>query len=270
MEEFENFTRGFKGIWIPKEVWLDDRLNALDKIILMEIDSLDSSEEGCYATNEYITIFYQYNTRKVTESISKLIEFEYLYVYKFDGRKRHLKSRLSNCARQTSKNCEADWQNLLESNINNNIYNNNSSNNNNIYNNSNYNKSLNNNKNEVYNKSLDNKYNNNIYVYIEENFVRTLNPIEYEVVSRWEDNDLTRYAIKEAVLKGIYNIKYIDTVLSNYKKNSITTVQQAQEQEKKFKEKKNGNSERPMTASEKRQELYKRMEEKYGNDNTRN
>ena len=110
----------------------------------------------------------------------------------------------------------------------------------------------------------------NIYIYIEQNFGRTLNPIEYEVIAHWEDNDLTRYAIKEAVLKGIYNIKYIDTVLSNYEKNSIRTVQQAQEQEKKFKEKKNGNSERPMTASEKRQELYRRMEEKYGNDNTRN
>ena len=140
-----------------------------------------------------------------------------------------------------------------------NIINNNNSSNNNINNN------INNNNNIYEDINI-----NNIYIYIEENFVRTLNPIEYEVVSRWEDNDLTRYAIKEAVLKGIYNIKYIDTVLSNYKKNSITTVQQAQEQEKKFKEKKNGNGEKQMTASEKRQEMYKRLEEKYGNDNTRN
>ncbi len=32
----------------------------------------------------------------------------------------------------------------------------------------------------------------NIYTYIEENFGRTLSPIEYEEVSMWEDNELTR------------------------------------------------------------------------------
>lgn len=40
--------RDFKGVWIPKEVWLDTRLNALDKVILTEIDSLDNGERGCY------------------------------------------------------------------------------------------------------------------------------------------------------------------------------------------------------------------------------
>ena len=27
-----NDNRDFKGVWIPKEVWLDTRLNALDKV----------------------------------------------------------------------------------------------------------------------------------------------------------------------------------------------------------------------------------------------
>jgi hypothetical protein len=39
--------RDFKGVWIPKEIWLDERLNALEKIILTEIDSLDATERGC-------------------------------------------------------------------------------------------------------------------------------------------------------------------------------------------------------------------------------
>ena len=34
--------REWRGIWIPKEVWLDERLSALEKIILFEIDSLDN------------------------------------------------------------------------------------------------------------------------------------------------------------------------------------------------------------------------------------
>jgi hypothetical protein len=33
--------RDFKGIRIPKEVYLDKRLNANEKILLAEIDSLD-------------------------------------------------------------------------------------------------------------------------------------------------------------------------------------------------------------------------------------
>lgn len=108
-----NQERDFKGIWIPKNVWLDNRLNALDKIILMEIDSLDFEEKGCYASNEYIAEFCQCSERKVSEAISKLIEFNYIYLESFNGRTRVLRSTLSNCAKQTSKNCEAEKQKNL-------------------------------------------------------------------------------------------------------------------------------------------------------------
>lgn len=74
-----------------------------------------------------------------------------------------------------------------------------------------------------------------IYDFLEQNFGRTLNGIEIEMIKEWNDNELTRYAIKQAVLNGKYNVKYINTILVNYKNNSITTVQQAQEDEKKFK-----------------------------------
>lgn len=30
----DELTRDFKGIWIPKEIWLDSRLNTIDKIYL--------------------------------------------------------------------------------------------------------------------------------------------------------------------------------------------------------------------------------------------
>jgi DnaD/phage-associated family protein len=74
-----------------------------------------------------------------------------------------------------------------------------------------------------------------IYDFLERNFGRTLNGIEIEMIKEWNDNELTRYAIKQAVLNGKYNVKYINTILVNYKNNSITTAQQAQEDEKKFK-----------------------------------
>lgn len=112
------------------------------------------------------------------------------------------------------------------------------------------------------NKKLNNIYNNNIYDFIEENFGRTLNPLEYEEISKWEDNELTRYAIKEAILGGKYNIKYISVVLHNYKMNSIKTVQQAQEEKVKFKHKP---KKEYKSAYEKRQEMYRRLEEEYDN-----
>lgn len=124
-----NESRDFKGVWIPKEVWLDTRLNALDKVILMEIDSLDQGENGCYASNEHLANFCQCSKTKVSTAISKLIECGYLYIQNFDGRKRELKSRLSNFERQNIENCNADIQNLKESNTYRNTDNNTVSNN---------------------------------------------------------------------------------------------------------------------------------------------
>lgn len=115
--------RDFKGVWIPKEVWLDSRLNALEKVILTEIDSLDSSERGCWASNQHIAEFCQCSESKVSKSISKLIELGYIYLQSFDGRTRELKSRLSNFEKQSSKKCEADKQNLRQSNTLNNTTN---------------------------------------------------------------------------------------------------------------------------------------------------
>lgn len=119
-----NESRDFKGVWIPKKVWLDTRLNALDKVILMEIDSLDQGEKGCYASNEHLAEFCQCSKTKVSTAISKLIKCGYLYIQNFDGRKRELKSRVSNFERQNIKSWNADIQNLKESNTDNNTDNN--------------------------------------------------------------------------------------------------------------------------------------------------
>lgn len=66
--------RQFEGIWIDKNIWLDKQLSALDKIIYTEIKSLDTTEDGCYASNEYLANFCQCSTSKVSSSIAKLIE----------------------------------------------------------------------------------------------------------------------------------------------------------------------------------------------------
>lgn len=94
--EIAKNSRDFKGVWIPKEVWLDTDLNALDKIILVEIDSLDSEERGCFASNKYLAEFCQCSESKVSRSISKLTKLGYVSVKSFNGRCRVLKSLLKN------------------------------------------------------------------------------------------------------------------------------------------------------------------------------
>ena len=112
--------RGFKGIWISAEVWLDERLTALDKMILAEITSLDTGE-GCYASNKYLAEFCGCKEIKVSNSVTKLKEIGYLELVKFDGRQRILKSCLTKKIRQTYKKDKADLQKNKVSTLNNNI-----------------------------------------------------------------------------------------------------------------------------------------------------
>lgn len=119
--------RDFKGIWIPKEIWLREDLTALDKVILAEIDSLDN-ENHCIAGNEYFAEFCKCSESKITKTIKKLIELNLIEQTHFDGRHRTLKVVKS--TRQSSKKCdksskkyEAEPQKVRANNTNNNTIN---------------------------------------------------------------------------------------------------------------------------------------------------
>lgn len=61
-----------------------------------------------------------------------------------------------------------------------------------------------------------------IYSIIENEFGRTLSPIEYETIKKWLDSnikeELIMEALKEAVLNGVNNLKYIDKILYEWNK----------------------------------------------------
>lgn len=110
--------RDFKGVWIPKEIWLNQDLTLLEKAIYVEIDSLDN-ENHCTASNEYFAEFCSCSESKVSKAIKKLKDLGMIEdVLPFDGRHRRL--RVAKNARQGSKKCYADWQKMLPSNIDNN------------------------------------------------------------------------------------------------------------------------------------------------------
>ena len=64
-------NRDFKGVWIPKEIWLNKELKIMEKLFLIEIDSLDN-EKGCFASNKYFSEFFGLSKGRCTQIIKKL------------------------------------------------------------------------------------------------------------------------------------------------------------------------------------------------------
>jgi hypothetical protein len=88
-------NRDFKGVWIPKEIWLNTDLSIIEKVLLVEIDSLDNSDRGCFASNEYLAKFVQLSEGRVANIISDLKKRKFLIQVFFDGRNRGLRIRKS-------------------------------------------------------------------------------------------------------------------------------------------------------------------------------
>nr|DAQ00809.1 MAG TPA: helix-turn-helix domain protein [Caudoviricetes sp.] len=83
-------VRQFKGVWIPKEVWLDEKLTYFEKAVYAEIDSLDG-EDGCFASNKYLAGFFGCTERHIKRALAHLCELGYVKTEMFDGRKRVIK-----------------------------------------------------------------------------------------------------------------------------------------------------------------------------------
>lgn len=77
--EMENKERDFKGVWIPKEIWLDKNLSWMEKLFITEIDSLDK-ERGCYASNGYFSEFFDITKSRCSQIISSLKNKGYISV----------------------------------------------------------------------------------------------------------------------------------------------------------------------------------------------
>ena len=67
----EKTQRDFKGIWIPKEIWLSDKLSLMERVLFVEIHSLDN-ERGCYASNRYFAEFFGVGERQIRRYLSSL------------------------------------------------------------------------------------------------------------------------------------------------------------------------------------------------------
>ena len=69
--------------------------------------------------------------------------------------------------------------------------------------------------------------NNDVFSIFEKEFGRTLSPIEYEKINSWLNEDMDKSLIIEALKEAIYNnvtsLRYIETILYDWKKKGIKT-----------------------------------------------
>ncbi|ALC90144.1 DNA replication protein DnaD [Bacillus sp. FJAT-18017] len=81
----------------------------------------------------------------------------------------------------------------------------------------------------------------NLYTIFEKEFGRPLSPFECETLAMWVDDDkhgpqIIKAALREAVMSGKLNFRYIDRILFEWKKNGIKTIEQAKNQSIKFRQ----------------------------------
>ena len=100
-------NRDFKGVWIPKEIWLNTDLSIIEKVLLVEIDSLDNSDLGCFASNKYLAKFVQLSEGRVANIISDLKKRKFIIQVFFDGRNRGL--RISKSESSFNENVKGEF-----------------------------------------------------------------------------------------------------------------------------------------------------------------
>ena len=73
-------NRDFRGIWIPRHIWLDKNLKPIEKILLAEIESLGGLHDGCFASNQYFADFLDLSKDRTSKLISGLKNKGYIIV----------------------------------------------------------------------------------------------------------------------------------------------------------------------------------------------
>jgi len=71
--------RDFKGVWIPKEIWINKDLTIMQKLFLVEINSLDN-DSGCFAGNAHFVDMFELSKQRCSQIINSLAEKEYINI----------------------------------------------------------------------------------------------------------------------------------------------------------------------------------------------
>lgn len=109
-------SRNFKGVWIPKGLYLADGLTWTQKLILLEVDSFSANDLPCFVSNDHLSTFTKASVSSIEKSISKLVQYGYLERTRerVNGKStRFLRvNRSKFCDWETVKEAESNPQNL--------------------------------------------------------------------------------------------------------------------------------------------------------------
>lgn len=118
----EKVKRGFRGVWIPAEIWLSEDLTLMEKLFLVEIDSLDN-DKGCYASNKHFAKFFDISKSRCSQIINSLKRKKMISVsYIRDGKEvktrviKKLNTPIKNIKGGYLENLQGYLENAKESN----------------------------------------------------------------------------------------------------------------------------------------------------------
>lgn len=110
------------------------------------------------------------------------------------------------------------------------------------------------------------KRDNNIYKIFETEFGRPLSPMEIELITTWTEKDkyleeIIIYALKEAVFSNKLNFRYIDSILFEWQKKNIKSLDQVRQHVKNFRANKKYSSSNENSQQKYSFEFYNWLEE---------
>ncbi|WP_341520732.1 helix-turn-helix domain-containing protein [Pseudomonas sp. G.S.17] len=124
-----DIPRKFQGVWIPAELWKNQALSITEKVMLVEIGSLEDDARGCFASNARFAEFFNLSISRVSEIISGLAEKGLVSVEQIRDGVRIVERRIrlatpfgipntpsENSANPFGKRCEPPSENTQESN----------------------------------------------------------------------------------------------------------------------------------------------------------
>ncbi len=89
------FHRDFKGIWTPREIWLNRKLSPLEKYLWSEIHSLHCrKKKGCFASREYLCKFFGVTDRYIRKMLAKLKKLDLIEDVSFNGREKVIRAKI--------------------------------------------------------------------------------------------------------------------------------------------------------------------------------
>lgn len=178
---------------IPADVRYDKELRANEKLLFGEISALTDSKGECYASNNYFANLYEVVPSAISRWIKDLEKKKYIEI-EYIRENKEIKQRKIKII--GIHKCEQGYSQKVKGN-----------------------------KEEEY-KEINKE--SNIFELVEKNIGRSISPIEYEVINKWDyDPKVIELAIRESILNNAKTIKYMDRVLFNWEQNGIKTEEDA-------------------------------------------